>query len=97
MTDGVIHVPQVDFLNSGRLLSIAATGAFASFEPIPEARVRPRAPQPEIVSATGIAASLTVAAPRLRTDARTIAQPQFRYCRRDDVDLNILGGFPIRT
>jgi hypothetical protein len=35
-------------------------------EPIPEARVRPRAPQLEIVSATGIAASLTVAAPRPR-------------------------------
>jgi hypothetical protein len=30
MTDGVIHVPQVDLLNSGRLLSIATTGAFAS-------------------------------------------------------------------
>ena len=64
---------------------------------IPEARVRPRAPQPEIVSATGIAASLTVAAPRLRTDARTTPSFQFRYCQCDDIDLIILGGFPIRT
>jgi hypothetical protein len=87
--------PKSTFLILGVSLASPPQAPSSLVEPILEARVRPRVPQPEFVSATGIPASLTVAARRLRTDTRTIAQPPISILSMNDVD--ILGVFPIRT